>query len=106
MTEKDYKIIAVIAKNALLIMSLSSLYILIKFTGLHIVYFPEEIPFINHEAFIIISCLVFFVISIRYKFKYSMAISFIAIILGVLNLIVSTTMSILYYKELYLDKFI
>ena len=82
------------------------MYILIKFTALHIVYFPEEIPFINHEAFILISCFVFLILSMRFKFKHSMVISFVAIILGVLNFIVSTTMQIMYYKDLYLDKFI
>lgn len=106
MTEKEYKIIAVIAKYALLIMSLSSLYILIRFTQLHIVFIPEEIPFIYHEAFIIICCLVFFIVSMRLKFKYSMVISFIAILLGVFNFLVFTTIEIFYYKDLYLDKFI
>lgn len=106
MTEKEVKIISTVSKYALLIMSLSSLYILIKFTNLHIVYFPEDIPFINHEAFILITCLVFFVISMKYKFKYSMIVSFIAILLGVFNFIFFTTMSLLHYREIYLDKFI
>lgn len=106
MTEKEYKAFAIVMKYALLVMSLSSLYILIKFTGLHIVFIPDEIPFIYHEAFIIICCLVFFVVSMRFKFKYSMVISFIAILLGVFNFLVFTTIEIFYYKDLYLDKFI
>lgn len=106
MTEKEYKIFSLTTKYALLIMSLSSLYILVKFTLLHIVYFPKEIPFINHEAFILILCLIFFIVSLRFKFKLSMVISFIAILLGVFNFLVFTTMTILHYRELYLDSFI
>jgi len=76
------------------------------FTTLHIVYFPEEIPYINHEAIILVSSALFFIASMKLKFKYSMIVSFIAIILGAFNFIAFTTMSLLYYKDLYLDAFI
>lgn len=67
MTEKEFKVFAGVLKYALLDMSLSSLYILISFTQLHIVFIPEENPFIYHEALIIIYCLVFFVVSMRFN---------------------------------------
>lgn len=106
MSEKEYKIVTTTLSYALLIMSLSSVYILIRFTLLHIVFFPEEIPYINHEAIILISSAVFFIASMKLKFKFAMILSFIAIILGAFNFIAFTTMSLLYYKELYLDAFI
>ena len=49
MNEKEYKIVTTILNFALLIMSLASVYILTKFTALHIVYFPEEIPYIINK---------------------------------------------------------
>lgn len=106
MSENEYKIVTTTLNYALLIMSLASVYILIRFTILHIVFFPEEIPYINHEAIILVSSALFFIASMKLKFKYSMIVSFIAIILGAFNFIAFTTMSLLYYKELYLDAFI
>ena len=106
MSDKEYKVVTTTLNYALLIMSLASLYILIKFTTLHIVYFPEEIPYINHEAIILISSAGFFIVSMKFKFKLAKTVSFIAIILGVFNFLIFTTMSILYYRELYLDAFI
>lgn len=87
-------------------MSLASLYILIQFTRLHMEFFPSEIPLLHHEVFIIVASLVFFITSMKLKFKYGLAISLISILLGAFNLIGFTVMSVLYYKELYIDKFI
>ena len=106
MNEKEYKIVTTILNFALLIMSLASVYVLTKFTALHIVYFPEEIPYIKQEAYILISSAVFFIVSMKFKFKLSMVISFIAILLGLFNFAAFTTMTILYYRELNLDAFI
>ncbi|HHX60382.1 MAG TPA: hypothetical protein GX707_06555 [Epulopiscium sp.] len=106
MREKEIKIVTTTLNYALLIMSLASVYILIRFTLLHIVFFPEEIPYINQEAIILILSAVFFIASMKFKFKLAKIVSFIAIMLGVFNFLAFTTMSILYYKDLYLDAFI
>lgn len=106
MGEKEHKILSATLNYALLIMSLASVYILIRFTLLHIVFFPLEIPYTNQGAYILISSALFFIVSMKYKFKLTMIVSFIAIMLGVFNFVAFTTMSILYYKELYLDAFI
>ena len=66
MNEKEYKIVTTILNFALLIMSLASVYILTKFTALHIVYFPEEIPYIKQEAYILISSAVFVSSQVKY----------------------------------------
>ena len=93
-------------KWVLPILGILTLRIIIKFTGLHILYWPEEIPLSNHEYFLLFVTLIIFISSIYYKFKLSIAISFLSIILSLINIVGFSTAAVFYYRELYLNKFI
>lgn len=104
--DKDINILRNLLKWILPILSLATFRVLVKFTQLHILYFPEEISLFNHEYILLFASLIIFIVSIYYKIKISMTISFASIVLALINITGFTVAAVLYYKELYLNQFI
>ena len=103
---KEKYIIRNILYWVLPILSILTFRVIIKFTQLHILYWPEEIPLNNHEYILLLASLVIFISSIYYKLRLSIAISFVSIILSLINIVGFLTMEVFYYRDLYRDSFI
>ena len=104
--EKDQNILRNLLKWILPILSLVTFIVLVKFTKLHILYWPEEIELFNHEYILLFASLIILISSMYYKLKISMIISFASIGLALINITGFTVAAVLYYKELYLNQFI
>ena len=106
---RDFQlIIKTLFRFILPVLCILTLVTIIKFTQLHVIYFPEEIPaiLIGKEYYYLFSSLVIFILSMYYKFKISMIISFACIVLSLINITGFSIAAVFYYKELHLDQFI
>lgn len=88
------------------LLGLVTLRIILKFTQLHILYWPEEIPLAIHEYIFLLSSFVFFIMAIWYKFKFSIVVSLISIFLSLINIVGFSVTAAFYLRDLYMDMFI
>lgn len=107
MENKNYKV--TIKKSLDIIFPILGLFMLgaiYKFTRMHINFFPEDIPISNLEIKLLLMSLVLFIISMYYKIKVSTIIFFICIVWSLVNIGGYMITAALYYRGLYIDKFI
>lgn len=107
MENKDYKLF--IKKSLDIILPILGLFMLgaiYKFTRMHINFFPEDIPISNLEIKLLLISLVLFIVSMYYKAKLSRVIFFICTVWSLINIGGYTIAAALYYRQIYLNRFI
>jgi len=85
---KVYYLFDKLARGSIFVSALFSLYTIIKFTKLNILYLPQENPLIFHEYTVLLAVLGILLLTIFFKMRHTKIIAALCVALSVFNIFI------------------